>query len=198
MRALPVSTNANTCDRESLEFVSKAQIIGRLETLVHQCDHRHQVFAAAIQRFDMCNQFFASACDNTHPDGTTNVITTLRAVKNMGNEMFVPRRDYTVTVTMLRHFVANLLHRLLSTSGVRHKNTALFNDLSHDYEDRENAIRQTLSNVAANVNGDPKKNLGIYMKAFKQRAEVLRLQQTRLDMLAKECLEEIDEGFTDV
>jgi hypothetical protein len=198
MGAFLVSTRANDFDRESLEFLSKAQVVGRLGTLVHQCDHRQQVFTTAIQRFEMYNQFFASACANTHPDGTSDVIATLRAVKNMGNELFVPRRDYTVSVTLFRHFVANLLHRLHSTSAVKHKNTALFNDLSHEYEDRENAIRLSLSNVAANVNGDPKKNLEMYMKAFKQRVEVLKSQQMTLDILAKECLEEIDDGFAEI
>ncbi|KAF2440411.1 hypothetical protein P171DRAFT_435211 [Karstenula rhodostoma CBS 690.94] len=183
----------NNSPRDTLTYLSKSQLLARRDALLDACTHRANLFAAAIQRFEMYAQFFASACATAHPDGQSGVLLTLRAAVHFADELFPPRRDYTVAVTLLRHFVAGVLHRLHPANETRLTNTRRFNELSHQYEDGENAIRDTMAGIGK-VEGGTKAKLEVYMKAFKERGEMLKAQQARLEVLAEECLEEIEEG----
>ncbi|KAJ4357393.1 uncharacterized protein N0V89_001968 [Didymosphaeria variabile] len=185
-------------NRETLENLSNASVLARCRQHLRECDRRQRLFAGAIQRFEMYNQFFASSCDKAYPNGPSEVIATLHAVRRAGDELFPPRRELTLAVSRLRHFVLSLIERLSPTSSVRNENSVLFNDLTHDYEDDENVIRITIMNVTAEMGADPKKKLEMFMKTFKTRLDLLKLQWGRLEVIAKECLGELEDDFAEL
>ncbi|KAL1611943.1 hypothetical protein SLS60_000166 [Paraconiothyrium brasiliense] len=184
-------------EREELEHFSHRRVLARHQQHLRECNLRQSLFANAIQRFEMHNQFFADSCDKAYTNGPAEVITTLQAVRRVGDELFPPRREFFLAVTRLRHFVLSLIERLSPISSLRNRNSVAFNALSHEYEDKESAIRVTIMNITAKVGGDPRKKLEMFMRAFKTRLEVLRLQQAQLEVLAKECLEELEHNVVE-
>ncbi|KAL5413039.1 hypothetical protein PMIN03_003966 [Paraphaeosphaeria minitans] len=189
--------NTWVVEGESSEHLNHTLLTDRLTSLLGSCTHRASLFAAAIQRFEMCLQFFASACASAHPNGTGDFVATLCSAKYMADELFAPRRDYTVAVTMLRHFVAGLLQRLAPGCEARDRCTSAFNELSIAFEEAENAIRDTIGGLfQGEADRSARERLGVYMGAFKRRGKMLGKQQGKLSELARECLAEIaDEGI---
>lgn len=145
----------------------------------------------AVQEFDMYDQFFTSACGRKYDLQNDTIAPTYKLVKKAGSEMFIPQSAYTVSVTKYRVFLANLLLRLPDHDPTRKTITANFNELSRQYEDREKAVRHAINNIHNKKDSDVRMRMGYYMKAFKQRGELLKWQQKTLETWVEEALVEL-------
>ncbi|KAF1973107.1 hypothetical protein BU23DRAFT_599275 [Bimuria novae-zelandiae CBS 107.79] len=194
-----VEGEADDDRQDSLDCIGKAQVVGRAQELLSKCNQYQQNFITAIQHFDTHNQLFTSSCDSDRagPDRLADILATYQAVKRAGEELHTPQFAYIVTLTEYRLFLANLLERLPPKTATRVKLTRLFNELSCNYEGRENAIRETMQGMYRNLadRGGEGKKIEVFMKAFKQRAELLKWQQNTLDAWVKEALQELPEGY---
>ena len=183
----------NSRNSPSASRINTAKLSDGALRILRTCKYRQQLFATALQHFDLHFQFFDSSLNGDRFQRYAEIEPTMHAALRAGNELVPPHKHFSDAVKQYRIFLAMELLVYLDPQGsVTREIAKKFNELSEEYGDKESKIRTAMGVMYHRTSGGGKKMIDEYVDMFKQRQKLLQSQFMELKALVERTLTEIN------
>lgn len=183
----------NNRNSPSASRINTAKLSDDALRILRTCKYRRQLFATALQHFDLHFQFFDSSFTGNRFERYTEIVPTMYAALRAGNELAPPHKHFSDAVEQYRTFLAvELLGYLDPEGSVTLEIENKFNELSQEYGEKEGKIRAAMGVMYHRTSRGGKKMIDEYVDMFKQREKLLQSQFIELKALVERTLTEIN------